>query len=119
MTTTEHLHKIKAECERLIKLAEKRTQGKWTYNDGLICEGIPLFYIGSYSDGYGMEDNDGFYIAECGSGAAEAGWKATIFCVDRIMQKMESADPYNRYDARYEASKILAAWPIELVDEQL
>jgi len=29
MTTTEHLQLIKAECERLLAIAEKRTQGEW------------------------------------------------------------------------------------------
>jgi hypothetical protein len=75
MTTTEHLQKIKAECERLLAIAEKRTKGKWIYHEGRrMSIYADTFHQDAvlHGDEYCIDYTDGDYIAAC-AGAAEAG----------------------------------------------
>jgi hypothetical protein len=87
MTTTEHLEKIKAKCQQLLAIAERRTVGKWSVNmdrnwetfsveaDDTICD---LFYMSEethhrhpfYEEN---EQNNANFIASC-AGPAEAGY---------------------------------------------
>jgi hypothetical protein len=127
ITTTEHLQLIKAECERLLSIAEKRTQGEWSSPmDGLIyASKARLFDIGSYSDGFGMEDNDATFIADC-AGRAEAGWRATIAAIDGLLifytlpnveapNEVHQVWEHDAEIAEESLNLILAAWPIELL----
>jgi hypothetical protein len=111
MTTTEHLQLIKSECERLLAIAEKRTQGNWTWGmryiaspqDSLeiamIPHGLPCTH------GHKWTDNAA-YIAAC-AGRAEAGWRSTIAAIDLI----EAI----RAESGISAREICTAWPIELL----
>jgi hypothetical protein len=100
MNTREHLQKIKAKCQELLAIAEKRTQGQWSQdhlyvdtddNDNLIKAAGNI--------------NNAAFIASC-AGAAEAGWKATIAAIDDIFQN---------HDDDLLAKDIIAAWPEELL----
>ena len=100
MTTTEKLQKIKAECERLLALAEKRTPGKWFPTGRTAC----------------YNANDAEFIAAC-AGLAEAGWKATIAAIDDILPYLQddyAADGFFRSGHKWllnkRAQPILAAW---------
>ena len=114
MTTIKHLQKIKAECERLLALSEKRTQGKWNN----------YYHRAEIRDRFGQKIakcdqtdrdrnnmcypfSDGDYIAAC-AGAAEAGWRSTIAAIDCIEDMAE-------HIGNHQASLIIAAWPTELL----
>jgi hypothetical protein len=110
MTTTEHLQLIKAECERLLAIAEKRTQGEWYARSrsgpgaitAEVCYGLVDECI---TDGT-YEINDAAYIAAC-AGRAEAGWRATIAAIDKLA--------FDQSGNAATIQIILAAWPIELL----
>ena len=55
-------------------------------------------------------------IANCGSGAAEAGWRTTIAIID-ILDPRNPAyiGVYDSCEDNEAIQKILAAWPIELL----
>ena len=84
MNTEEKLNKIKAECQRLLALAEKRTPGKWSA--GTLTE-YHMVYDEKLArhiarlNGLGHAEENAAYIAAC-AGAAEAGWRATIAAID-------------------------------------
>jgi hypothetical protein len=107
MSTTEHLQLIKAECERLLAIAEKRTQGEWQVkiNRAIANHHVQNTICGSFP--WGSTDMD--FIAAC-AGRAEAGWRATIAAVDAF-----------EYIGNIEAfgqpilETFLAAWPVELL----
>jgi hypothetical protein len=118
MTTTEHLQKIKAKCERLLAIAEKRTQGDWEYLPPRSVGGsaiVPMkgpAIVGSMwsthkSKDQSESDNDAFFIAAC-AGSAEAGWRSTIAAIDCIEDMAE-------HIGNHQASLIIAAWPTELL----
>jgi hypothetical protein len=98
MTTTEHLQLTKAECERLLAIAEKRTQGEWFTDDNL--------------DPALIAPEDAAYIAAC-AGRAEAGWRATIAAID-FLSRPQSSFGHSRSELAM-IEPILAAWPIELL----
>jgi hypothetical protein len=122
MTTTEHLQKIKAECERLLAIAEKRTQGKWRVDYSVSFNHIvtqaesekPLNQRKAIATTHKMYSEkmalaDVVYIAAC-AGAAEAGWRSTIAAVNDLLRydlKIMQDDPFMK--------SILAAWPTELL----
>ena len=123
MTTTEHLQLIKAECERLLAIAEKRTPGMWTVHEHRATWTSYLVRGGEkknqLAQTFNWQDN-GFdinsehnakYIAACAgcaeAGCAEAGWRSTIAAIESIW-KRGSEDGYEAYN-------ILAAWPLELL----
>jgi hypothetical protein len=115
MTPTEHLQLIKAECERLLAIAEKRTQREWELNThpspsqnrdavisehgGKICEGLNWNPNG---------ENDGQYIAAC-AGRAEAGWRSTVAAIDKLA--------FDQSGNAATIEIILSAWPIELLTQ--
>jgi hypothetical protein len=123
MTTTEHLQLIKAECERLLAIAEKRTQGEWTMGftgNGFPCvvnrDSVSITVSDLACTGFGQREADANYIAACAR-RAEAGWDATIAAIDKLLI---IRDAYFRETCGYQASNdaindILAAWPIELL----
>ena len=90
------LQKIRAKCQELLALAEKRTPGKWDA-DG------ELKYMG----------DDGIFIAAC-AGPAEAGWRATIAAIDALNICHESSD-FDDMNAWSGLEAIIAAWPDELL----
>jgi hypothetical protein len=107
ITPTEHLQLIKAECERLLAIAEKRTQGKWKRHE------LQATIKGEQRDvARCLLYEDATFIAAC-AGRAEAGWKATIAGCDEALYLLDNGiqeDPF--------AKAILAAWPIELLTNQ-
>jgi hypothetical protein len=109
ITTTEHLQLIKAECERLLAIAEKRTQGEWER------DGYRVFQNGNEEPlcCLGICNTDGDYIAAC-AGRAEAGWRATIAAIDNLELIHEQTDmgEYAAWDAMQD---ILAAWPLQIL----
>lgn len=97
----EKLQKIKARCEELLAIAEKRTAGKW--DDGNMREWFAVY----------TEPQDAAFIASC-AGPAEAGWRATIATIDRLQLIHGQLDWGN--DAAWDAlEEIVAAWPDELL----
>jgi hypothetical protein len=62
-------------------------------------------------DVYGDEhESNAQFIAECGSGAAEDGWRSTIAAIDLIFE-LHAID----ISELTVTKKILAAWPTELL----
>jgi hypothetical protein len=133
MTTTEHLQLIKTECERLLALSEKRTQGEWNvydhkaYHTSYILRGgekqNQLAQFFNYQDkGFDISsENNAAYIAAC-AGRAEAGWRSTIAAIDlildyaRMIQPLEYGEAIN-YSMRQIRAEILDAWPIKLLQQ--
>ena len=119
MTTTEHLQLIKAECQRLLAIADKRTPGDWEYSlrmdhhdiiaNDQICGGKYVASVTGESWGsIGCDEGvvNTTYIAAC-AGRAEAGWRATIAAIQMIITCGFYQSPL--------AKEILAAWPIEFL----
>ena len=117
MNTQEHLQKIKAKCQELLAIAEKRTAGEWRLfdaDDG--CPGIEsgetsIVIWGEEDDEAGVRTglNDATFIASC-AGAAEAGWRATIAFIDAILPFVREGVVKPELP-----NSILAAWPQELL----
>ena len=121
MTTTEHLQAIKAECERLLAVAEKRTTGEWTLNthssppqncNAIIAETGIRICEGLYWNPNG--ENDGEYITACPNNA-EAGWKSTIRYIDHLADLIATHEEPYYGAAIYESNKLCEAWPIDLL----
>jgi hypothetical protein len=103
MTTTEHLQLIKAECERLLAIAEKRTQGEWKRHE------LQATIKGEQRDvARCLLYEDANFIAAC-AGRAEAGWEATIAAIDGL-DDIDHSRPYQLI-----SGSIITAWPIELL----
>jgi hypothetical protein len=131
MDRQEHLNRIKAKCEQLLALAEKRTEGRWVaqiYDDLKTAKDEGEFewagettFIGAagsvwLSSGGAQtglpgcietSGNDAAFIASC-AGPAEAGWKATIAAIDALRDMGE-------HDAAILELNIITAWPEELL----
>jgi len=110
--TTEHLQLIKAECERLLAIADKRTQGEWTHDnmtDSTVVVKTEMEMIHFRQEADEQHSHDAAYIAAC-AGRAEAGWRSTIAAIDAITHFPNIFNP-EKEEAR---KQILAAWPIEL-----
>ena len=114
MTTTERLQKIKAKCQELLAIAEKRTPGEWVNTiSGSMLSSYPVVittdkpvHVEACESDY--PENTAF-IASC-AGPAEAGWKATIAAIESAQAfEVEWIGHYMLRDA------ILAAWPEELL----
>jgi hypothetical protein len=135
ITTAEHLQLIKAECERLLAVAEKRTPGMWTVHEHRAMWTSYLVRGGEkknqLAQTFNWQDN-GFdinsesnatYIAAC-AGRAEAGWRATIAAIDCLIdcEELHYCDndgrdcPRDRPLIRLQ-NCILAAWPLELLQK--
>jgi hypothetical protein len=104
MNTQEHLQKIKAKCQKLLAIAEKRTQGQWTQDH---------LYVDTDDDNNDLiktagNINNAAFIASC-AGAAEAGWRATIAAIE-----FAESMPGHIWRESLEAL-IIAAWPEELL----
>ena len=91
MNTEEKLKRIKARCQELLALAEKRTPGAWTVSE------FSATLVDTKKGGHGIagtraenevteqdEEHNAAYIAAC-AGAAEAGWRATIAAIDECI----------------------------------
>lgn len=133
MNTQEHLNRIKARCEQLLALAEKRTPGKWMYSNILDgCDGrnggviTPCNHI---IVGAKATLGNSNFIASC-AGPAEAGWRATIAAIDWITSfSLVDLSPCSggscavatevdeRLDSirHHAVAAIIAAWPEELL----
>jgi hypothetical protein len=112
MTPHEKLTKIKAKCEQLLAMAEKRTPGEW-------LPATETIWTDSERIAGDMTFDDTQFIASC-AGPAEAGWKATIAAIGAY-EKLHSIgwgwDGDGGAVAANEdmAESILSAWPDELL----
>lgn len=114
MTTEEHLNRIKAKCQELLALAEKRTPGKWIAASESVWGKVEADE--RICDMAGGWDPD--FIAAC-AGPAEAGWRATIAAIEMILSEPSVPDGYSQpcvddYMNNL-ATSIIAAWPEELL----
>jgi hypothetical protein len=123
MTTTEHLQKIKAKCEALLALAEKRTPGRWNsiYCNVHCARNIDASTASCFPvDGIIFDDeaeDNATFIAAC-AGTAEAGWKSTISAIDSAIEMLSLFSNPHAYSHRLAsnmAEAIIAAWPEELL----
>jgi len=110
MTTQEHLNRIKAKCQELLAIAEKRTAGRWSVEPFGNWEEYkidPHIFSGEPAEATGMTLSDAAFIASC-AGAAEAGWRATVAAIDICLD-------YDIGALEILAEEIIAAWPQELL----
>ena len=112
MTTEEHLKKIKAKCESLLAIAEKRTPGRWEASDN-VCTADAVengYFItcDSMKTSMSTDAHNATFIASC-AGPAEAGWRATIASVNDLLAYRDL-----HKDTQIEVD-LLAAWPEELL----
>lgn len=123
MTTEEHLKKIKAKCESLLAIAEKRTPGEWTLfhqqgeRPGIECGDTSIVIIGredDFADDGGVRGRDDVeaihnaaFIASC-AGTAEAGWRSTIAAIDALLEIYDQPNEQIAHD-------IITAWPEEIL----
>ena len=118
MSTQEHLNRIKAKCQELLAIAEKRTAGKWCKSKTCVgipavmqdCRAVALMGIRSNGDALDLRNFEcnAAFIASC-AGAAEAGWRATIAAIE-----FAESMPGYMWRESLEAL-IIAAWPRELL----
>lgn len=123
MTTIEHLNKIKAKCEQLLAIAEKRTPGPWHTHE------MSSIYVGNGSPASLWElvhsteklnnltqasqkrlRQNATFIASC-AGSAEAGWRSTIAAIDGLEEMDDTTHLY-----QFITTHILSAWPEELLN---
>ncbi len=123
MTTQEHLEKIKAKCQSLLAIAEKRTPGMWQIRkcpcgNSKCSDTWPGPMKGVQGSGY--HPSDAAFIASC-AGSAEAGWRATIAAVDALQKLVRwnfqgwEGDHGIIAEIEAEMETIIAAWPEELL----
>ena len=140
MTSKEYLEKIKAKCQELLEIAEKRTPGEWKScngQKGTIIRRKSANVIGEPQDvarawNCWRKYGNAAFIASC-AGPAEAGWRATIAAIDSLETIPHSPNcMMNHYYFGNEKRKqqaiigcncrrrdqeqaIIAAWPEELL----
>lgn len=99
MNTIEHLNKIKAKCEQLLAIAEKRTPGEWVkcehswQETSILTESrkgerhTALLSIPDDEEQQeileSLMDANATFIVSC-AGPAEAGWRSTIAAIDEL-----------------------------------
>jgi hypothetical protein len=112
MNTQEHLNQIKAKCQELLAIAEKRTAGEWEA-DGIFVDCLDIDECVASAT---TVDEDATFIASC-AGAAEAGWKATIAAIDELTALNDESCLYDGHEGQHthRLRKIIAAWPQELL----
>jgi hypothetical protein len=108
MNTQKHLQRIKAKCQKLLAIAEKRTAGEWrVFPSYRVNELSGLCVAEMESMTSDERDRNADFIASC-AGAAEAGWRATIAAIE-ILPALD------RIESGRLADEIIAAWPEELL----
>lgn len=111
MTTEQKLDRIKAKCEEIIRLGEKRTQGRWRCgaSNTIWTDGYPPIAQVSLSNGMPdqMRDSNAAFIAIL-AGPAEANARCTIAAIDGLITELDER-------AGYTIDDILSAWPDELL----
>jgi hypothetical protein len=118
MTQKEHLKKIKAKCQKLLEIAEKRTAGAWntqtlSYRVQTNEGGIGKYVAEMMTDTSHERDSDATFIASC-AGAAEAGWRATIAAIDQILIARQDTICWDFFMKPLMETTI-AAWPEEIL----
>ncbi len=123
MTQTEHLELIRARCVELLEIAEKRTAGMWKCKFAIDKHlALAVTDDGYYAVAQSFCRPDATFIASC-TGAAEAGWLATIAAIDAFF-KLDSVtygwdgDCGATCIADIMADSITSAWPIELLNNK-
>lgn len=84
------LEAIKAECERLLKLAELRTPGKWI-EDACCCYAEHQLNFDGKAESRPIVEaypHNISFIAAC-AGPAEAGWRITIDRINELLPFVE------------------------------
>ena len=131
MTQTEHLQLIRARCVELLEIAEKRTAGAWVavprYTTSRMIEPCEVWCGDCTSIGSETVAANATFIASC-AGAAEAGWRATIDCIDGLLaidaaNGKTVAEEYDHADTihaatQYAIAGLIEAWPIELLNNK-
>lgn len=123
MTTTEKLERIKAKCQEIIALGEKRTQGEWIVSSSIMVCDTEAKIISSTltfesTVGITMEEaiRNASFIAAC-AGPAEAMAKSTIAAIDELLWQSSGSrlGDTGRNRASETLNTILSAWPDELL----
>jgi hypothetical protein len=110
----------------LLEIAEKRTAGAWSvvpfgnYDEYKI---EPEIFTGEPVEATGMTLGDATFVASCGTGAAEAGWLATIAAIDAIFNLSTvtygwDGDCGSAAHADTLADSVTSAWFIELLNNK-
>ena len=133
MTTEQKLGRIKAKCEEIIRLGEKRTQGRWEQcGEGVACDNGGFMHTA-------CDPSDSAFISAL-AGPAEANARCTIAAIDGLKlsccQKCDGSGVINHggsgegeenleyceancqgiFDEAHKAlAAILSAWPDELL----
>lgn len=119
MTTIEHLQRIKAKCEQLRTIAEKRTHGRWKEDSATEVWSEFSDWIADCME----SEYDAAFIASC-AGPAEAGWRSTIAAIDDILTVDQDLTPEVQkittemilYLNRNLVQSLLSAWPEEILN---
>lgn len=113
MTTEEHLQKIKAKCECLLAIAEKRREYPYAWEAH--GSDVAFWWGDECHSGYWLkspqlDQSTAAFIASC-AGNAEAGWRATIEIVEILLPWR----PWATGLGGNLAKQIIAIWPEELL----
>ena len=84
--TIKKLKAIRAKCEELLAIAEKRTPGEWRaqLQDPNTAFGTTIKTINSFPVAFKQEAGNAAFIASC-TRNAEAGWRSTIAAIDLLL----------------------------------
>lgn len=114
MNPQDHLQKIKAKCEELLAIAEKRTPGKWEEDTAGVFVGGKDEPLVSRNTSF----RDRCFIAST-AGPFEAALKSTIAAITRAQTQFQSAKEFNNAYAQGSAEVLIhairSAWPVELL----
>lgn len=118
-TNQEKLQLIKAKCQELLTVAEKRTPGKWDTLGVANSDSLRLFAKNHYLGSLGNSDSskldnqtNSIFIASC-AGPAEAGWKATIETIDWLLE-MKSFNKLSLLNGGSLEALLISAWEDQL-----
>lgn len=109
MNRVERLAGIRVKLVGLLKIAERRTPGKWLIH-GMSVVADDGFQIAStnYADNTGrLRTNDADFIAFC-AGNAEEGWRSTVAQIDHISELLRHPSPEVTATAEAMADVILS-----------
>jgi hypothetical protein len=98
------LQAIKAKCQEMLAIAEKRTPGKWDdrWNGVFVENGkdyrypstlLTVCYSSAATRGEDVWPQNSAFIASC-AGPAEAGWRSTIAAIDDWLDLFHEMDAY-------------------------
>ncbi len=145
MNTTEHLAAIVRHIDKLLAIAEKRTQGEWyaeiypslqearqeaafdwVSRSATFRGAVGMVWQGSSKSNTGLPGSievsadNAVFIGAC-AGNAEAGWRATKAAIEGLSEirrhYSQALNPMLSALLDEQEEAILAAWPVELLKE--